>query len=243
VTADQPRTAAQHDWDNQQGDFHTIWHVSPVDRTIWQRTQELSAEIAALRDTVAENHVKTNARILGIIKELTEHQYSLDDLKESIILHGKPARESPASAPEPKPCCSYNGWHFKDDDGTLIGRCEKCNPAPEPDPLCAREDCGHTRSEHSNLGAQCGEDDCFCMKFVPQAEPATAHQDPPDAVLLAIRDLYVLTVTSNDYDQMTSRLGRELRYEWERITQPDQEWHSADSVDAAIRAYGRDGAR
>jgi len=209
VTADQqPRTAAQHDWDNQQGDFHTIWHGSPVDRTIWKRTQELSSEIAALRDTVAAQaeQIKSVADAWSDTKLLLDDESAVNRRQWDEIAKLRArirALELPASAPDRVQC-----------------------------PVCGEM----ANAESLVTGMWQGEARCNC----PISDPATAHQEPPDAVLVAIRDLYVLVDKpgqSWDYE-----LPAQLRHEWLTRTNSDVEQAVVDT-DAAIRAYGRDGAR
>ena len=69
------------------------------------------------------------------------------------------------------------------------------------------------------------------------ASPATAHQEPPDAVL---RDLATAYRTASEHDA-DGEVMHALRVAWrshssDRITE-------ANELDKAIRAYGRDGAR
>jgi len=63
--------------------------------------------------------------------------------------------------------------------------------ALEPDPLC--QNCGHEKSFHPRSWTGCLHSPsshspyCSCFAFVPaQAEPATAHQEPPDPVLAVL---------------------------------------------------------
>jgi len=270
VTADQqPRTAAQHDWDNQQGDFHTIWHGSPVDRTIWKRTQELSAEIAALRDTVAAlqsmqtfDQSNNGTALDGLDKRIRALEYQrdraeadADDLLQirARVLPQKSALESPGGADRVHSTCICEDRFGELCDGTC------CMPriaeaAPELDPLCQK--CGYRYVDHH------GPAPVGCRGYFPQADPATAHdgsfegsfggqnayqewvesahQEPLDPVLVAMQTLYELLLPSEShYDAMY--LTSDLRREWRIRT--DREEANAREIDSAIRSYGRDGAR
>ena len=99
--------------------------------------------------------------------------------------------------------------------------------APEPDPLCARDGCGHRKSDHqgaSGRGVNCiaairvvstegfGVRSCDCTEFVPQPSPATAHQKPPDAVLKPVRpEPYV----DKDGVKITPRRDNEI---WQAVS-------------------------
>jgi len=120
-----------------------------------------------------------------------------------------------------------------EDHENRIQALESPASAPEPDVLC---ECGHVANEHPALGSCWHKSGCDCRKFtIAQADPETAHQEPPDAVLVAIRELYVLL------GERERSLMAQLREAWRERTGV----YSGDRGDTerAIRSYGRDGAR
>jgi hypothetical protein len=225
VTADQqPRTAAQQKYDQWDELFNRCGREDEgrfagfVGESAMQRAEEVATDLAALRGTVAAHK--------------REESENASDLRLLIAdLYGRiQALESPASAPEFDPLWNIKlnvpGWH-KDE---LL--------APEPDPLCDLCDgVGWYWNTTHGKNLKCG----YCsgtgrISKPAQAEPATAHQEPPDAVLVAIQTLYLLV----DRD-VTDPLMTYMAQEWRART--GMEFASVVDVDAAIRAYGRDGAR
>ena len=109
------------------------------------------------------------------------------------------------------------------------------SPAPAPDTVCANSDCGHSEDLHTHPAFGLGFClRCPCPDYVPTAEPA-----PLDPVLVAIRDLYLIVVPNRN-EGPSSPIEMGLRDEFGRRTGTGPGWVT---IDAAIRAYGRDGAR
>jgi hypothetical protein len=214
MTADQQRTPAQQRFDE------ALRLADSVDsETAYDRAEEVAADLAALRGTVAA----MQAGFMAIVETLNGR---IDNANKRIDRNR--ALESPASAP--RVTCSQCGGSGIDNRTEVEWSCDACGgngrvaSAPEPDPLCQ---CGHPKGHHHPYCH--GNHDwmpsgCGCRGYVAQAEPATAHQEPP-----TLMDDINWICTALELTQET--LGE------------DEPPHYQAIVIERLRAYGRDGAR
>lgn len=229
----QPRTLAQRQFERGKYDQSELGTRSLAAAAMYRAEEvatDLGAQIAELRDTVDELSSKFSNANDVIDRRLT-------------------ALESPASAPEfapdpnnkrTRPRTSITDdieelWPQLEAGIRYLGRKSEPEPPaavpePEPDPLCQ---CGHAARWHNDHKRKCNHVEslrpyvrCACEQFVPQPSPATAHQEPPDAVLVAIISDAKRRWSRDDYGTET------------------QDEEIALSVTEYFRnKYGRDGAR
>lgn len=225
-----PMTPAQKQFETGKYDESALGTRS-LAAAAMHRAEEVAASVAALAAKVDE---LSNLQIL-------DAKHFHDRLRKL-----EPALESPAAAPESDEMRVSRDLMIQLRDitdkipGNLSQEIDKwlwisaphteSQPswieASAPEPVC--QNCGKPEPDHFQTVG--------CDYSPPPASPATAHQEPPDAVLVAISGLYLMI----DHD-ITHPLMTYLREEWKSLTGDDE--RTVYEVDSAIRAYGRDGAR
>jgi len=211
---------------------------------------DLGAQIAELRDTVAA--LQQDIRGVRGWTEATVEVLNgrIDSCNKRIQKYR--ALESPASAPEPDPLCqNCKGCGIEESgsrwgDAVEVIGCHECQGTgrvtSQSAPATAHQEppdevlvcqCGHSKGHHHPYchgNHEWMPSGCRCREFVPQAESI-------DAVNLLIRDI-------NRFGELRFQFGMSLEHgdmenaEENRIAARELEV----KIEAAIRAYGRDGA-
>ena len=193
---------------------------------VWNKIEALEQAHAELAAKVDELDAKFDyVRNLppytptGVYRILTGHAERLDAL------------ESPAPAPDP--VCAICGGAGK---RYTNGYCESCNGSGliTERVACANSDCGHTEDLHTHPAFGLGFClRCPCPDYVPTAEPAPL--DP-------VRSIMKLVL---QYGADTANAAVCYRHNKDKEADDHNEkaYMRTQEIEAAIRAYGRDGAR
>lgn len=115
------------------------------------------------------------------------------------------------------------------------------SPTPAPDPVCAGPKetdmctCHHNYGSHWGIGGACLSYDCKCQSYNPTAEPEPAPLDP-------VRSIMKLVL---QYGADTANAAVCYRHNKDKEADDHNEkaYMRTQEIEAAIRAYGRDGAR